>query len=93
MIMAESQNTTSSAKPKTKQVKVAVYTGPSQHTRILDRKSVNKTLVTAMPRDLTFNAENSWTQTLEEMPKEVMDYLESDPLFKVEDREVAVDDA
>lgn len=89
-MMADTQQQSNTAKTKT--VKVAVYNGPTQHRRILDRKSVNKTLVTNMTKDLVFDASNRFTQTLEGQPKEVLDYLESDPLFKVEDRDVALDD-
>ena len=92
MMMAESQQKSTSAQ-KTKKVQVAVYKGPTQHRRVLDRKSVNKTLLTSLDRDLVFDASNRFTQTLEGVPPEVMDYLENDPLFKVEEREVAVDDA
>ena len=77
---------------KTRQTKIATYLGPTQHTRILDRKTVNKHLHTALQRDLVFEESNRWTVDVGDVPQEVLDDLEADADFKLEDREVADDE-
>lgn len=67
---------------------IATYTGPSEHTRILDVKTVNEALKTNLTEDLVWNKANRWMVDVTDAPKEVLDYLEEDESFKLDDREV-----
>lgn len=67
---------------------IAIYNGSTVVTRVLDAESVSKALKTNLTEDLVWNAANRWTLDVTDVPKEVLDYLETDEDFTVEQREL-----
>ena len=76
----------------TKQVKVAHYLGPSQHTRIIEAKQFNRDFFSNVKEDLVWEEANRWRVNVTDAPPELIEYLESDSDFELEDHEQAVDE-
>jgi hypothetical protein len=77
---------------ETKTVKVAKYLGPTQHTRIIEAKQFNEEYFSNMKKDLVWEERNRWMVDVSDVTPEMLEYLESDPDFSIEDHEMAADE-
>lgn len=87
------ENDVATSKSNIQKRKIAKYNGSTIHTRVLDKKSVNKSLKTSLDRDLVWDRDNNWEVDVTDVPAEVLNYLDNvDDDFSVSERDVDMSD-